>query len=220
MEMKLGILVIGAVLIGGCANTKPHDNVPLVWKPTSEASLGSVSLSDVSGVTFFIPKFDDGRTNKKQIGLNTESSPNKTVTTGDNVGAWCTNQFVDLMKKQGMKVSESGNVKLIGEVVDFNVNEGDEYKARVSIRIKAVDLNGSVLWDGLLDGSASRYGRSYNLENYYETLTDAYIRGYRDLINNTTFLASMKNVGVTNDSVSQVQKNVRKKSKKPKPTNQ
>ena len=205
LTMTISRICIGAgvfSLLLGCASTKPIENVPLVWKPTSETSLGSVSLSDVSGVTFSVQKFIDNRNNKKLIGTNTESSPHKTVTTSDNVASWCTTQFVDLLKKQGIRVSDSGNVRIEGDVSDFNVNEGDEYKARVSIRIKAIDSNGVTLWDGVLDGSASRFGRSYSVDNYYETLTDAFIRGYRDLISNTSFMSSMKSV--SDSSVSKV----------------
>lgn len=203
---KIFLVVISLSFVGGCATSKPLNNVPLVWKPTSDVGLGSVSLSDVSGVIFAVPKFEDERTNKNLIGTNMESSPGKTVTTSENVALWSTSQFIELMKKHGLKVSETGNVNIIGEIVDFNVNEVSDYKARVAIRIKAVDSSGATLWDGLMDGTTTRFGRSYSLDNYYETLTDAFIHGYRDLMTSTSFLESMKSMRSEKPSSSKVSK--------------
>jgi hypothetical protein len=35
--------------------------------------------------------------------------------------------------------------------------------------------DGTTLWSGLASGDATRFGRSYKLDNYYEVLSDAIV---------------------------------------------
>ena len=48
--------------------------------------------------------------------------------------------------------------------------------AFVAVLITVQDAGGKELWSGLVTGEAKRWGRSYNEENYMETLSDALVR--------------------------------------------
>ena len=44
-------------------------------------------------------------------------------------------------------------------------------------------------------GTAKRFGRSYQPENYYETLSDAYLDAIQGLLNNEGFKKAMQKAG-------------------------
>jgi hypothetical protein len=52
----------------------------------------------------------------------------------------------------------------------FFVREDASYKSEVAIHLTVVDRDGKVLWNRLASGEATRFGRSYKAENYYEVL--------------------------------------------------
>lgn len=207
------VFVILSLLFIGCAGSKAFQGVPLVWKPTSE--VGSISHSGLSGVVLSIAKFTDSRKNKGEIGRNIEDVHKiKTVTTSDNVGTWTTDQFSDLLKRHGFTVSQSGNAILTGDIVDFYVDEDSNYKSRVSVKLKVANTSGKTLWEGVMSGSASRFGRSYTLENYYETLSDAMIDAVNGLLRQTDFMESLKSSLNQDSEVESSQPEKKTKSKK------
>lgn len=193
---KRSLWVSLCLLCIACANQKPHEGVPLVWRPTSSTMFGVVSLEGLSGVTLAVRPFSDNRSDRQAIGKNIEHLPViKPVTTKDNVAAFCTEHFADLLKKQGLRVSATGNVIITGEVVEFFVTEDNNYTSHVGVRITAADRNGKLLWEGMLAGHAQRFGRSYSMENYYETLSDALIDGVQHLIEAGNFTSSLRGAG-------------------------
>ena len=184
------ILVLLPFLFTACA-TPPHQSVPLVWKPTSH--VGAFSTSGLAGVLVTMGPFKDVRQNPSEIGRNLEEvSKIKTVSTRDEVGAWCSGHMAEVLSQYGLPIGKSGGTRLTGEVTDFYVDEDETYRARVTIRLKASTPSGKLLWEGNLSGSATRFGRSYSLENYYETLSDALIDGVDRLLRQTDFLQALK----------------------------
>jgi uncharacterized lipoprotein YajG len=195
MLKRFSIVVLVAGLVG-CAGQRPHEGIPLVWKPTSSLNVGVIPLNDFSKVTLTVRPFADTRTDKQSIGKNIEHLPAiQPVTTRDNVAAFCTEHFKEILKRQGLKVSNNGNVVLSGEVVEFFVTEENTYDARVAIKLMATDASGKVLWEGMIGGDSHRFGRSYSLENYYETLSDALIDGVQHLLQGSNFSSSIRGAG-------------------------
>lgn len=191
----LRVATITLLLAGvfGCASNKPHEGIPLVWKPTSSQNVGVIPLNDFANVKLTVRPFTDTRTDKHAIGKNIEHLPAiQPVTTRDSVAAFCTEHFKEILKRQGLNVSNSGNVILSGEVVEFFVTEENTYDARVAIKLKAADTSGKVLWEGMVGGDSHRFGRSYSLENYYETLSDALIDGVQHLLQGSNFSSSIR----------------------------
>jgi hypothetical protein len=51
-------------------------------------------------------------------------------------------------------------------VKKFFVREESTYKSTVEIHLTVIDQDGKTLWNGLASGEATRFGRSYQAENY------------------------------------------------------
>jgi hypothetical protein len=155
-------------------------NVPLRWKPTSDLRLGGLQMAQTP-VQF--EKFVDARQDPHAIGENREDDTPKPVTTPDDVGAFVSTHMRELFNKAGLTtVDSNGSVLIKGEVKDFFVRETSTYKAEVSIHLTIVGRDGTTLWSGTAPGEASRFGRSYKLENYYEVLSDAVVNATSSLL--------------------------------------
>jgi hypothetical protein len=177
------------VFVGCMANS--YDAVSLRWKPTSD--IGSVSHGGISNLVFTIQPFRDVRTDKKLIGRNIESAGKmRPVTTQEDVGKWTSDRVADLLKMQGLHVGSQGQVIVSGDVLKFEVEESDTYRGQVMVKLYARDAKGAMLWEGIMSGSADRFGRSFNLENYYEVLSDSLIEGVSSLLSRTDFVQSVK----------------------------
>jgi hypothetical protein len=93
---------------------------------------------------------------------------------------------------QGLHVGSQGQVIVSGDVLKFEVEESDTYRGQVMVKLYARDAKGALLWEGVMSGSAERFGRSFNLENYYEVLSDSLIEGVSSLLSRTDFVQSVK----------------------------
>jgi len=168
----LASLLLSVALVAS-SKTVLLEHIPLVWRPTSTLRLGTTQMT-VSPVT--IAAFTDGRDNKAAIGENREDSEPKPVTTSDDVGAFVSTHIRELFNQAGIKtVENNAGVTIQGEVKRFFVRERDTYNSEVAIQLTLIDQNGKTLWHGLASGEATRFGRSYKAENYYEVLSDAVV---------------------------------------------
>ncbi|HEV2333067.1 MAG TPA: hypothetical protein VGV16_07870 [Gammaproteobacteria bacterium] len=185
-----------ALLLCGCIHA-PLNDIPLVWKPTS--SIGDFGALDVSGfmdVKMQVDKFTDTRKDPQLIAENRENAQPRPVTTRDDVGAFVADNMRDTMRKSGLDVVDSGGqVVISGEVVDFFVNETNTYESTVTLRVTARDAAGKTLWSGVTGGSATRFGRSYKAENYYEVLSDSVLEATYNLMSSPKFEAALTHKG-------------------------
>src|ERR1700732_2980188 len=162
--MRAGLFVVLlAVALGAYAKTKTLEHVPLQWKPTSELKLGTMEVPQAS-IQFEI--FQDARDNKEAIGENLEDDKPKPVTTTDDVAAFVSSHMRQLFDRAGLKTVDSdGTVTIKGEIKQFFVKETATYKSEVAVHLTVVGHGGRTLWSGLASGDATRFGRSYKLEN-------------------------------------------------------
>ena len=175
-----------AVSLGAHAKTTLLEHVPLEWRPTSDLNLATMQLPNVS-IQF--DTFQDVRANKEMIGENREEEDKPMpVTTKDDVAAFVSSHMRDLLNKAGFKtVDSNGTVTLKGEVTQFFVRETATYKSEVAVHLTVISSNGKTLWSGLASGDATRFGRSYKLENYYEVLSDAIVNTVNSMIQSAEF---------------------------------
>jgi hypothetical protein len=169
------------------ASSKPRllEHIPLEWRPTSNLRLGTTQTTTT---TVTIGNFTDGRENKEAIGENREDSEPKPVTTGDDVGVFVGVHIRQLFDEAGIKMVDSnGAVSVKGEVKKFFVREGSTYKSEVAVQLTVTDPEGKTLWKGLASGEATRFGRSYKAENYYEVLSDALVNTVSSMLQATEF---------------------------------
>lgn len=182
-------ILIAAVLLtlaySAPAKPKLLEHIPLVWRPTSDLRLGTTQMT---AATVTIGQFTDARGNPQLIGENREDEMPKPVTTPDDVGAFVTKHLRELFSQAGVKTLDAkGSVTIQGEVTKFFVREEATYKSEVELHLSVVDSNGKTLWKGLASGDATRFGRSYRAENYYEVLSDALVNTVSSLLQSPEF---------------------------------
>jgi hypothetical protein len=184
MRARILLLVI-AVVFGTQAYAASLVNEPLKWRPTSDLRLGTIEMSQAT-VQFDV--FTDARADKQAIGENREDATPKPVTTTDDVGAFVSTHMRELFNKAGLKtVDSNGTVTIKGEVTEFFVRETSLYKSEVAVHLTVMDQSGKVLWSGTASGDATRFGRSYKLENYYEVLSDAIVNTVSSMLQSVPF---------------------------------
>jgi hypothetical protein len=174
------------------ARKKPLRDIPLVWKPTDEiGELGTVDLTGLGDVEVRIEPFTDDRDRPEKIGENVEDADEGDVlevTTSDQVGPWVADRFAWAFEQFGVDTTkEGGTLVLKGEVKRFLVTESQTYESDVGIKLSLETPGGEVLWEGIANGSATRFGRSYKAENYYETLSDAVLQAAFHLLQTQAF---------------------------------
>lgn len=172
MGYRVGVALLAVSLAAHAAALLEH--VPLKWRPTSELRLGAMEMAQTP-VQF--EAFKDVRDEPEKIGENREDDDKvKPVTTSDDVGAFVSTHMRELFDRAGLKtVDHGGGVIVKGEVKQFFVRETSTYKAEVAVHLTVVGPDGATRWSGVASGEAKRFGRSYNLENYYEVLSDALV---------------------------------------------
>ena len=184
--MRIGLLLVSVLLaLAALAKTAALEHVPLKWKPTSELDLGTMQMS---GASIRFETFQDARDNKQGIGENSEDEQPKPVTTSDDVGAFVSSHMRELFEHAGFKTVDSdAAVTIKGEVKQFFVRETNTYRSTVVVHLTLVGRDGSTLWTGIASGDATRFGRSYNLENYYEVLSDAIVHTVSSMLQSSEF---------------------------------
>jgi len=184
MRARLFIILL-TIALGAQAKTALLQHVPLKWRPTSDLQLGTIEMAQTP-IQF--ETFQDVRADKEAIGENREDDVPKPVTTTDDVGAFVSTHMRDLLDKGGLKVVDSARaVTIKGEVKQFFVRETSTYKSEVAVHLTVVGRDGQTLWSGTASGDATRFGRSYKLENYYEVLSDAVVNTVSSMLQSAEF---------------------------------
>jgi Uncharacterized lipoprotein len=179
------LLALLAVTLGAHAAPALLDHVPLEWKPTSELRLGAMQMPQTP-IQF--ETFKDVREKPELIGENREDDKPKPVTTRDDVGVFVSTHMRELFNRAGLDtVDSNGAVTVKGEIREFFVRETSTYKAEVAVHLTVLGRDGATLWSGTASGDASRFGRSYRRENYYEVLSDAVVNTTSSMLQSTEF---------------------------------
>jgi hypothetical protein len=173
------------------AKDKLLENVPLKWTPTdSIAGLGPVDLSGAAlGTAIHVDALVDTRQNPSAVAENREDERKVLpVTTSTDVAAFVTDHLKDMLRGAGLNLVDGpGDVTLSGEIRQFFVTETSLYHGDMSVLIHLKDNQGREVWSGVISGAPERFGRSYKLDNYYETLSDMIVRSAHSLLSNPGF---------------------------------
>ena len=192
MRARLFLLLMTFAL-GAEAKTPLLEHVPLRWRATSDLKLGTMEMAQTP---IQVEPFQDARANPEIIGENREDEAPKPVTTNDDVGAFVSRHLRDLLDKGGLKTVDSdGAVIIKGEVKQFFVRETSTYKSTVAIHLTVMSRDGQTLWSGTASGDATRFGRSYKLENYYEVLSDALVNTVSSMLQSPDFQKALSGRG-------------------------
>jgi hypothetical protein len=192
----LKLALLSAVLANGAAFARDAlVNIPLKWSPTSTLSeWGAVDLSGATITTkIHWDGFTDTRENPTLVAENREKADKVwTVTTSTDVTAFVSDHMRDSVHGAGLNVVDSeADVNISGEIRKFFVTETSTYNGEISVLVHVKNSAGKELWTGIISGDASRWGRSYNAANYFETMSNMTLSATYNLLNNTGFRDSL-----------------------------
>jgi len=181
------------LLFAACAGARTeHQGVPLVWLADQESPVATnVSLPPHR---LKLAPLVDRRAEPRVIGVNMKKpSEPLQVTTNDDVAAWATDRFAFVLRRQGVDLVDAGaTVTLEIEIVKLQVVEAGFFNGEVEFAVSAKDSKGAALWRGALAGRSKRWGRTNNLQNYYEALTNAFEAAARKLASNPEFVEALR----------------------------
>jgi hypothetical protein len=166
-------------------------STPLVWKPTSALAetTEKLNLLHFAQAKIAILPLVDNRKEKSLLAENREKVPFRTVGTPDDVAAYLTRHAIELFQEAGLPVTDKADgatVVVSGELLRFGATEESTYKGelRALLQVRAGD---KLLWKGMAVGRASRFGRSFKLENYHEVLSDCLVAAVSRLLSDQVF---------------------------------
>ena len=183
--------LFGTLLLAGGAS----QSTPLVWRPTSSLAEGAgpLNLLAFTGQKIAVLPFTDSRKDQGTLGENQEKDAPRLVTTPDRVPPFIRTHMLALMKEMGLPMTEKveeATVVVSGELLRFDVVEKETYQGEFRALVE-VWAGERPLWKGLVTGRATRFGRSYKLENYHETLSDSLVHGVSRMLTDAAFLGAL-----------------------------
>jgi len=165
------------LLLSGAAFARDDvlQNVPLKWSPTS--TLAEIGPLDVSGVAENQEKTDHVRP----------------VTTSSDVAAFLVDHLKETLQHAGVTIVDGGaDVTITGEIRQFFVTETSMYRGEVSVLLHVKNSAGKEIWTGVIGGAAERFGRSYRLDNYQETMSDMVLHAAYNLLASPGFREALQ----------------------------
>lgn len=180
----LSAATLALVLIAGCAPETPLLNQSLAWTPTHQLDLGvTPNIGTLATVRFAI--FTDTAANPNLVGENVEQAKPRLVTTVDSVGQFVSEHLQHLFAQAGYTAGGANADRVIsGQVHKFFVREHNLYRASVVLTLTVRNRSGAVLWQGTVWGRNKTFGRSYQLYNYNQVLSDAVVSVANQLLTN------------------------------------
>lgn len=195
------VIAVVAVLISAQAATaqkwRRNEGIPLRWLPTTElGDLDPIELTGITAVPIAVAPFEDERSGDPgAIGVNEEDARRKHVTTPDDVPEHVRRHVARLLGELGFTVVESQDraaLTLGGSLRRFFVVERNIYEGEAVFLAQLRDAAEEVVFEALVTGSSTRFGRSYKDENYYETLSDALVEAVHGLASMSGFREALR----------------------------
>jgi hypothetical protein len=175
---------LALVLMAGCAPERPLLNQSLAWTPTHQLDLGvTPNIGTLATVRF--ETFADTVANPSLVGENVEQSKPRLVTTVSSVGQFVSEHLQHLFGQAGYAAGGANADRIIsGQVHKFFVREHNLYRASVVLTLTVRNRSGAVLWRGTVWGRNRTFGRSYQLYNYNQVLSDSVVSVANQLLTN------------------------------------
>jgi|SRR5471032_612951 hypothetical protein len=181
--------------LSGCRHRQDSLSMPLRWADAP----ADLRIFPASGVELMkqhaisLQPFTDSRDAKDAVGVNVEDKNRSPVSTKDDVPAFLTGRFAEVLRANGVESGAANADRVISvEVQRFFVTESNLYEGDVALGVTLSDAVGRVLWHGVVEGKSKRFGRSFAAENYQETLTSASFEAFKSLGEKVDFFASFK----------------------------
>lgn len=195
MLRALSAALAVALSLGVAAAKESRRHCSLDYRPTESSDGSSIDLTGLSSTVLQVHPLGDRRDPKESIGKNLEEEDKGTllVTTDSDVADFVTRTLRKELLGAGIEVAdERANRILRGDVLEFNVELNKKFRASVKIKVEVTDAGGKELYTGLATGSANRFSFKESCANYLEALSDALFDALQGLLNNESFLRSLR----------------------------
>jgi hypothetical protein len=170
-------------------------SLKLKWLPSIDLEeLDWIDESKLMKKNFKI-EINDLRTTGKEVGSNIENrSRNKIVKTETDIASWLKNRFTFCLSNYGFIFNESSPAEytIRFDIIDYYVTEDNMYKGKLKAKVYLKNNNNETLWEDVIIGKSSPWGRSYSRENYLNVLSNVIIDGVKVLLKDTSFLSSLE----------------------------
>lgn len=175
------------------AAPKSLEAIELQWKATTD--LKEVRAANLASIvsSIAIPTFKDSRKVEpaNKIGENTEGKIPLPVTTKSDVSQFVTDNVKEIFRKSGLNLADAkADYTLNGEIVDYFVTETNNYNGNLKINLTLLKAD-KPIWKGTVVGTNKRFGRSYKLDNYLESLSDLVVDFATKLATNHDFKSQL-----------------------------
>ncbi len=174
MTPRPRILVAMLAVSAACATShKSPEPFDLEWRGAGSPPLPSALMARVASQhTFALQPCVDARSMPASVGVIEETQVDLKVR--NNVGEFCSHRLALLLTQAGFQLASTPDaIPLAPELVAFSVIEGNIYRGDVRIRLTATPP-GKPAFSTLYAGTSKRFGRSQSIENYNETLSNAF----------------------------------------------
>ncbi len=168
------------------------EDIELVWKPTTQISaLTKLDLGQLDKAKIKVGPFEDKRkiVPKNKIGENKEDKNEYLpVLTTSDIPVFFAESLRGVFSQLGTKiVSSSAPFVLQGDLEEFYVAETENYETTVRVRF-SLGNGERTLWSKTYTSVVKRSGRSYKLDNYLESYSDAIMDLVSQLLQNKEFI--------------------------------
>jgi hypothetical protein len=172
-------------------------NIPLSWKltlPITKKALAHVDLESLRHAGIAQCVVSDKRSRPHMIGgYRDDKAPEAKwpVTITDTAAVWMQRKLFALYNDLGIKHDEQSELSVSVELLDFTVDEGDQYNGLIKGKTM-IFRNQEPVWTGVLRGTAGKWGRTYKMESYQECIADSFIQFGLALLENMTVVMQNK----------------------------
>lgn len=170
-------------------------SLKLKWLPSIDLDdLDWIDETELMKKNFNI-EINDLRTSGNEVGSNIEDrSRTRAVTTETDIAAWLKNRFTHCLSNYGFIFNESSpaDFTVRFDIIDYYVTEDNMYKGKLKAKVYLKNGSGENLWEDVIVGKSSPWGKSYSKENYLNVLSNVIIDGIKVLLKDTAFLSSLE----------------------------
>ena len=191
-SLFFGLALLSTV---GCGSNELPPPFPLAWQGVeSTPSLTERGRAAVASKSFRIERVVDKRADKSKIGTDEESrTPFRTTS---NVADYATDRVRTLLKDSGLKIDEAGTYVIQSELVEFKVDEGNEFKGDVRVLFR-VFKPGAPAYENTYLGKASSFGRTHSTDNLNEALSTAMLSAISQFLHDEALATYFEKSGAT-----------------------
>lgn len=189
--MKIFVQLTQIVILASAVNAQAAKllvDVNLLWKPTTE--LVEMSKLVKNKTSSLKVELSDKRAVEPltRIGQNTEEPKSfLPVETKENIATFVQQHLSDTFEKVDLQIKEDHpDYILAGDIKEFFSAETNTYAGILTIHFY-LKTGGKTIWEKVISGKNSRFGRSYKYDNYMESLSDSIIDTAYKVLENEEF---------------------------------